>query len=39
MNIDINGSSCQASPGDRLLDVARVHHSHIGYFCGGNGIC
>jgi chlorosome envelope protein X len=22
-----------------LLDTARAHHSHIGYFCGGNAIC
>ena len=22
-----------------MLDVARAHHSHIGYFCGGNAIC
>lgn len=39
MNIQINGRECQANIGDRLLDVARASHSHIGYFCGGNSIC
>lgn len=39
MNITINDRNCEAHPGDRLLDVARVNHSHIGYFCGGNAIC
>lgn len=39
MNIIINDRECTAQVGDRLLDVARAHHSHIGYFCGGNAIC
>lgn len=39
MNITINDRECSAQVGDRLLDVARAHHSHIGYFCGGNAIC
>lgn len=39
MSIHINDHYCQGKPGDRLLDVARANHSHIGYFCGGNGIC
>jgi len=39
MNIVINDRECQAQTGDRLLDVARANHSHIGYFCGGNAIC
>jgi chlorosome envelope protein X len=39
MNITINDRSCDASIGDRLLDVARASHRHIGYFCGGNAIC
>ncbi|HHE33166.1 MAG TPA: (2Fe-2S)-binding protein [Chlorobaculum parvum] len=39
MNILINDRECQAQTGDRLLDVARANHSHIGYFCGGNAIC
>ncbi|NTW53271.1 MAG: (2Fe-2S)-binding protein [Chlorobaculum sp.] len=39
MNITINNRECSAQVGDRLLDVARAGHSHIGYFCGGNAIC
>lgn len=39
MKIVINDRECQAQTGDRLLDVARANHSHIGYFCGGNAIC
>jgi len=39
MNISINDRKCSAQVGDRLLDTARAHHSHIGYFCGGNAIC
>lgn len=39
MNIVINDRECEARTGDRLLDVARANHSHIGYFCGGNAIC
>ena len=39
MNITINSRTCEASTGDRLLDIASANHAHIGYFCGGNGIC
>ncbi|ASQ90796.1 ferredoxin [Prosthecochloris sp. GSB1] len=39
MNIYINDRACEAATGERLIDVARKNHSHIGYFCGGNGIC
>jgi chlorosome envelope protein X len=39
MNIKINDRECSANTGDRLLDVARANHSHIGYFCGGNALC
>jgi len=39
MNIIINDRACTAQVGDRLLDVARAHQGHIGYFCGGNAIC
>jgi chlorosome envelope protein X len=39
MNITINDRECSAKPGDKLLDVARASHSHIGYFCGGNALC
>ncbi len=39
MHIEINDKACEAKTGERLIDVARKNHSHIGYFCGGNGIC
>lgn len=39
MDITINNRTCDASVGERLIDIARVNHAHIGYFCGGNGIC
>ncbi|MBV5326164.1 2Fe-2S iron-sulfur cluster-binding protein [Chlorobium phaeobacteroides] len=39
MKITINERSCEANTGDKLLDAARKNHAHIGYFCGGNGIC
>ncbi len=39
MNITINNRSYEAKEGDRLLDIARSNHAHIGYFCGGNSIC
>ena len=39
MNISINNHLYEAKKGDRLLDIARSNHEHIGYFCGGNSIC
>lgn len=39
MHITINNKQYEANKGDRLLDIARTNHAHIGYFCGGNGIC
>jgi len=39
MNVYINDRTCEAATGERLIDIARKNHSHIGYFCGGNGIC
>ncbi len=39
MQININDRTCQAAVGERLIDVARTNHTHIGYFCGGNGLC
>ncbi|NTV01891.1 MAG: (2Fe-2S)-binding protein [Chlorobiaceae bacterium] len=39
MTITINDRECSANTGDRLLDVARANHGHIGYFCGGNALC
>ncbi len=39
MVIYINDKACEAHPGDLLLDVAKQHNCHIGYICGGSGIC
>jgi chlorosome envelope protein X len=39
MNITINNQLYEANKGERLIDIARINHAHIGYFCGGNGIC
>lgn len=39
MKISINNHSYEAKQGERLLDIARSNHEHIGYFCGGNSIC
>lgn len=39
MKITINDRECEAKTGDILLDAARLNHSHIGYFCGGNALC
>ena len=39
MFVRINDIQYEAQTGQRLIDIARKNHSHIGYFCGGNGIC
>ncbi len=39
MIIFINDKPCEAKTGDLLLKVAQQHNCHIGYICGGNGIC
>ncbi|KZK73867.1 MAG: ferredoxin [Pelodictyon luteolum] len=39
MKIIINDREHDAETGERLIDVARSGHAHIGYFCGGNAIC
>ncbi|MEI6758150.1 MAG: (2Fe-2S)-binding protein [Chlorobium sp.] len=39
MNVIINHKEYEAKRGERLLDIARKNHAHIGYFCGGNAIC
>lgn len=35
----INGEEYRAATGELLLDVARRNRAHIGFVCGGNGIC
>lgn len=37
--IIINNKAYRTETGERLIDTARKHHVHIGYFCGGNGLC
>jgi len=39
MKVTINSIEYNANEGDRLLDIARRNHAHIGYFCGGNALC
>jgi chlorosome envelope protein J len=39
MIIYINDRHCEAKVGDLLLNTAKQNKSHIGYICGGNGIC
>jgi chlorosome envelope protein J len=39
MIIYINDRPCEAQVGNLLLSVAQHNKSHIGYICGGNGIC
>ncbi len=39
MQVYINDQSFDAEVGDRLLDIAQQNRAHIGYLCGGNGIC
>jgi chlorosome envelope protein J len=39
MIISVNDKPCEAQVGDLLLKIAQNHKCHIGYLCGGNGIC
>ncbi|NTU68799.1 MAG: (2Fe-2S)-binding protein [Chlorobiaceae bacterium] len=39
MIIYINDRPCEAQVGNLLLSVAQHNKAHIGYICGGNGIC
>ncbi len=39
MIIYINDRPCEAQVGDRLLSTAQHNKAHIGYICGGNGLC
>ncbi len=39
MHMYINDVEVEAQPGDVLLDVAKKNNCHIGYICGGSGIC
>ncbi|MBC8045142.1 MAG: 2Fe-2S iron-sulfur cluster binding domain-containing protein [Rhizobacter sp.] len=37
--VEINGISYDAIVGESLLGVGRANKAHIGYACGGNGVC
>lgn len=37
--VEINGQTYDAIVDESLLAVARKHKAHIGYACGGNGLC
>lgn len=39
MNLYINDQPCEAATGQTLGKAARLNHSHVGYVCGGHGIC
>ncbi len=39
MNLIINDKSCSSSVGQTLGKAARLNHSHVGYVCGGQGVC
>lgn len=37
--LEINGTACDAFVDESLLGAARRHKAHIGYACGGHGLC
>jgi chlorosome envelope protein I len=39
MNLIINDKSCISSVGQTVGRAARLNHSHVGYVCGGQGVC
>lgn len=39
MNLIINDKTCSSTVGQTLLKAARINHSHVGYLCGGHGVC
>lgn len=39
MNLYINDQPCGAEVGQTVGKAARLNHSHVGYVCGGHGIC
>jgi chlorosome envelope protein I len=39
MKLIINDKNCVLSIGQTLLKAARLNHSHVGYLCGGHGVC
>ncbi|NTV99041.1 MAG: 2Fe-2S iron-sulfur cluster binding domain-containing protein, partial [Chlorobiaceae bacterium] len=39
MTLFINDQACAASTGQTIGKAARLNHSHVGYVCGGHGVC
>lgn len=39
MNLIINDKSCSTAVGQTVGKAARMNHSHVGYICGGHGLC
>jgi len=39
MNLIINDKTAQASVGETVGKAARLNHAHVGYVCGGHGLC
>ncbi|NTV01651.1 MAG: 2Fe-2S iron-sulfur cluster binding domain-containing protein [Chlorobiaceae bacterium] len=39
MNLIINDKSCSSAVGQTVGKAARLNHSHVGYVCGGHGVC
>ncbi|MBO8092640.1 MAG: DUF4332 domain-containing protein [Prosthecochloris sp.] len=39
MNVIINDRPCRAVMGEKLSRVAQENQCHVGYVCGGHGIC
>jgi chlorosome envelope protein I len=39
MNLIINDKPAEAVVGQTIGKAARLNHSHVGYVCGGHGIC
>jgi chlorosome envelope protein I len=39
MNLIINDKTSQSSVGQTIGKAARLNHAHVGYVCGGHGLC
>ncbi len=39
MNLTINDKPCSSAVGQTVGKAARLNHSHVGYICGGHGVC
>ena len=39
MNLIINDKTAQATVGETVGKAAQLNHAHVGYVCGGHGLC